>query len=262
MAVCLVNLEGAARGQAQQLVDAERPGLDIVAERHRRAPGHGGGDDAAPVVAVEIGDRPQRRGLARTGRALDDGDPAIGAGGRADRRDLLLAQRIAGLEQPRQFTLDGLRAEGMAGPGGHGRGHVPDLLLQGEGVTGRIEPGVRHVGPALGRARRPGQAHDLGAQQHALDGGRQRLAVEQPGGGIADPLDDVGQAEHRLLPGQAGRQVFQHRRQRPQLSGGYRFRLAQERSDQGLALDEAPPPRRASAGGGSPDRCRATCRPG
>ena len=67
-----------------------------------------------------------------------------------------------------------------------------------------------------GRVRRT----TSGLRRTLLDRGRQRLAVQQPGGGIADPLDDVGQAEHRLLPGQAGRQVLQHRRQRPELSGG------------------------------------------
>ena len=74
----LVNLDPAPRGEAQQLVDAERPRIDIVAKRHRRAPGHGGGDDVAPVFTVEIGDGPQRRGLARARRSLDDGDPAPG----------------------------------------------------------------------------------------------------------------------------------------------------------------------------------------
>ena len=34
----LVNLDAAPRGEAQQLVDAERPRIDIVTERHRRAP--------------------------------------------------------------------------------------------------------------------------------------------------------------------------------------------------------------------------------
>ena len=70
----LVNLDPAPRGKAQQLVDAERTRIDIVAKRYRRAPGHGGGDDALSVFTVEIGDGPQRRGLARARRSLDDGD--------------------------------------------------------------------------------------------------------------------------------------------------------------------------------------------
>ena len=44
----LVNLDPAPRGKAQQLVDAERPRIDVVAKRHRRAPGHGGGDNVCP----------------------------------------------------------------------------------------------------------------------------------------------------------------------------------------------------------------------
>ena len=66
----LVNPDAAPRGKAQQLVDAERPRIDIVAKRHRRAPGHGRGDDALSVFTVEIGDGPQRRGLARACRSL------------------------------------------------------------------------------------------------------------------------------------------------------------------------------------------------
>ena len=54
----IVNLDPAPRGKAQQLVDAERARIDIVAQRHRRAPGHGGGDDALPVFTVEIGNGP------------------------------------------------------------------------------------------------------------------------------------------------------------------------------------------------------------
>ena len=71
-----IDLEPAPRGKAQQLVDAERTRIDIVAERHRRAPGHGGGDDALSVFTIEIGNGPQCRGLARTRRSLDDGYPA------------------------------------------------------------------------------------------------------------------------------------------------------------------------------------------
>ena len=74
----LVNLDAAPRGKAQQLVDAERPRIDVVAKRHRRAPGHGRGDDALSVFTVEIGDGPQCRGLARARRPFDDGDPAPG----------------------------------------------------------------------------------------------------------------------------------------------------------------------------------------
>ena len=49
----------------------------------------------------------------------------------------------------------------------------------------------------------------------------------KPGGGVAYPLDDVGEAEHRLLAREAFRQVFQDFRQRPDLLLGNLFRLAQ-----------------------------------
>ena len=73
-----IDLDTASRGKAQQLVDAERPRIDVVAQRHSRAPGHGRGDDALPVFTVEIGNGPQRRGLARARCSFDDGDPAPG----------------------------------------------------------------------------------------------------------------------------------------------------------------------------------------
>ena len=73
-----IDIGAAPRGEAQQLVDAERPCIDVVAERHRRAPGHGGGDNALSVFAVEIGDGPQRRGLARARRSFDDRHTSAG----------------------------------------------------------------------------------------------------------------------------------------------------------------------------------------
>ena len=48
-----------------------------------------------------------------------------------------------------------------------------------------------------------------------------------PGGGIADPLDDIRQAEYRFLARKAVRQVFQDFCQRPDLLLGNLFRLAQ-----------------------------------
>ena len=47
----------------------------------------------------------------------------------------------------------------------------------------------------------------------------------KPGGGIADPLDDVRQAEYRFLARKTVRQVFQHFRQSPDLLLGNLFRL-------------------------------------
>ena len=74
--VSIDNPDPAPCGKTQQLVDAEGTRLNVIAERHRRAPGHGGGDDALSVFTVEIGDGPQCRGFARARRSLDDGDPA------------------------------------------------------------------------------------------------------------------------------------------------------------------------------------------
>ena len=45
-----IDLDTAPRGEAQQLVDAERPRIDIVTQRHSRAPSHGRGDDALSRV--------------------------------------------------------------------------------------------------------------------------------------------------------------------------------------------------------------------
>ena len=46
-------------------------------------------------------------------------------------------------------------------------------------------------------------------------------------GGIAHPLDDVGQAEYRFLARKTVRQVFQDFRQGPDLLLGNLFRLTQ-----------------------------------
>ena len=59
-----IDLDTAPRGEAQQLVDAERPRIDVVAQRHGCPPGHGRGDDVLPVFTVEIGNGSQRRSLA------------------------------------------------------------------------------------------------------------------------------------------------------------------------------------------------------
>ena len=74
----LVNLDASPRGKAQQLVDTERPRIDVVAQRHCFPPGYGGGDNALSVFTVEIGDWPERRGFARTRRPFNDGYPASG----------------------------------------------------------------------------------------------------------------------------------------------------------------------------------------
>ena len=113
----------------------------------------------------------------------------------------------------------------MSRIGGHACRHVPDFKLHLQVVTGRIEPCVRHVGPALGRTRRTGQAHDFGAQKHTFDTCRHRVPAQQAGGGVAHPLDDIRQAEYRFLARKTVRQIFQHRRQSPDLLLGNLLRL-------------------------------------
>ena len=86
--------------------------------------------------------------------------------GRRDRpycRDLFFAQRITRRQKPRHLVLDCLGGQGMSRIGGHACRHIPDFKLHLQVVTGRIQPRVRHIGPALGRTRRAGQAHDLRA---------------------------------------------------------------------------------------------------
>ena len=125
----------------------------------------------------------------------------------------------------------------MSRTGGHPCRHIPDFHLHLQVVTGRIQPRVRHIGPALGRTRRAGQAHHLGAQKHTLDAGCHRVPAQQAGGGVADPLDDIRQAEYRFLARETVRQVFQDFRQCPDLLLGNLFRLAQYRGNQHFALD-------------------------
>ena len=97
---------------------------------------------------------------------------------------------------------------------------------------------MRHVGPALGRTWRAGQAHHLRAQKNTLYACCYSVPVQQPGGGVANPLDDVRQAEDCFLAREAVRQVFQHCRQSADLLLGNLFRLTQERGDQCLAFDK------------------------
>ena len=51
----------------------------------------------------------------------------------------------------------------MSRIGDHACRHIPDFPLHLQGVAGRIQFPVRHVGPALSRTRQAGQAHHLEA---------------------------------------------------------------------------------------------------
>ena len=74
-----------------------------------------------------------------------------------------------------------------------------------------------------GRVRRT----TSGLSRHTLYACRYRIMVQETGGDIAHPLDDIGQAEHCLLACKAFRQVFQDFGQRPDLLLRNGFRLAQ-----------------------------------
>ena len=127
----------------------------------------------------------------------------------------------------------------MSRIGGHPCRHIPDFHLHLQVVTGRIQPRVRHIGPAFGRTRRPGQAHHLGAQKHAFYTCRHRVPVQQPGGGVAHPLDDIRQAEYRFFTCKTVRQVLKNRRQISDLLLCNILHLVQKRGDQRLAFYKA-----------------------
>ena len=233
-----VDLDVALRRELQQLVDAERTAVEVVAERHGGAPGHGRGDHRAPVLAAEVGDRPQGGGLARARRPLDDGDAPLPSGDGADRLRLLAAQWIALFGEGCDLLLDRLGRQRVAAVGAHVGRHVAQRLLHPERVAGGVEPGVRHVGPALGRARNAREPHDLGMAQHAPDGRRRRVPAHEPGGGVGHALDDVGKPEHRLLAREFVGQGFEGFRQLAQLFLGDVLGFAHEEGDQLFALAE------------------------
>ena len=93
-----IDLDASPCGKTLQFIDAEWPRIDIVAQRHGRAPSHGGGNNALSVFAIEIGNGPQCRGLARARRSFDNGYAAPGRRDRPYCRDLFFAQRIARLQ--------------------------------------------------------------------------------------------------------------------------------------------------------------------
>ena len=145
-----VDLDAVLRRQLQQLVHAEGARIEVVAERHRRAPRHGGGDHRAPVLAAEIGDGSQRRGLARASRTLHDRHPSARASHRADRRGLFLAQRIASFHERCDLLLDRLGRQAVARLRRHAGRHLAQRLLHLQRAARGVEPGMGHVRAALG----------------------------------------------------------------------------------------------------------------
>ena len=122
-----------------------------------------------PVFTVEIGNGPQCRGLARSRRSFDDGDPAGGCGDRPYCRDLFFAQRIARLKEPRQLCPDSLGGQGMSRTGGHACRHIPDFHAPSAGCDGLntawyapYRPGPRPNAADGSGARPPG------SEEHAL----------------------------------------------------------------------------------------------
>ena len=115
------------------------------------------------------------------------------------------------VKQRGEFLLDRLRGQPVAGLGRYAGHHPAQPQLHLQGGPRRVEPGMGYVGLALGRARYAGEPDHLGAVYDALDSGRHRLPAEQAeqaGGGVAHTLDDVRQAEDRLLAGKALWQGF------------------------------------------------------
>ena len=58
---CLISVFG---GELEQLVDAVGTRVAVVAKLHRRPPGHRGWYDLVAVLLVQVGEEPERGGLA------------------------------------------------------------------------------------------------------------------------------------------------------------------------------------------------------
>ena len=77
-----LGVEGEApfAGVCEQFCDGEGLDTAVGAERVGGNPGGGGADGGVALLTVEVDDRAKRCGLARTGRALDEGDLCLGGG--------------------------------------------------------------------------------------------------------------------------------------------------------------------------------------
>ena len=195
--------------QFQELVHAVGPRIAVVAQRHRRAPGHRRRHDIVAVLAIQVGDRPQRGGLARARRALDHRHPPSPRRGETDRRYLLLAQGIAPVQQGLYLDIDRRRGQAVAGVGGHVPGHVPHRLFQPEVVARRIDLCMGHAGPGLGRRLARLQPFDLGVAAQPLDRSSHRFPAHQARGRVGSSFHHVRAAEHSLLARQMLRQAVE-----------------------------------------------------
>ena len=124
------DLDLSLGGKFEELVDAIGPRIAIVPQRHRRPPRHRRRHDLVAVLPVEVGNGAQRGGLARARRAHDRRHAAAPSGGVADCKRLLLAQRIALLQQRMELLLHRLGGEAVAVVRRHGLGHVPHRLFE------------------------------------------------------------------------------------------------------------------------------------
>ena len=137
--------------ELQELVHAVGPGVAVVTERHRCAPGYGRRHDLVAVLPVQIGDWTQRGGLARARGPLDNRHARAARGGEVDCLRLLLAQRISLLQKGTNLLFHGLRRQAVAGVCRHVPGHVLHCLFEPEIVACGIDLGMGHAGPGFGR---------------------------------------------------------------------------------------------------------------
>ena len=203
------DLDLPLRRELQQLVDAPGARVAVVAERHRRPPGDGGGHDLVAVLPVKVGDGTQCGGLARSRRALDHRHASALYRRMADRQRLLLAQRITLLDQGLDLPYDRLFRQAVAGIGGHGCRHVLHRLLQTQVVPGGIDLGVDHAGTGFG-GRLPGlKPLDLGVAAQPLDGRPHRVPAHQTRRRVRRRLHHVRTPEHGFLAREVGGQIVE-----------------------------------------------------
>ena len=201
----LADLHLTARRHLQELVDADRPGIAIVAQCHSCAPGHRRGYDLVAVLPMKICNRTQRRGLARARRALDHRHAGTACRGETDRPYLLLAQGIAVRKQSLHLGPDRLGGEHMAGIVGHVLGHVAHRLFHAQIVACRITLRMGHTGVRFGGGLGQHQGLDLRVAAHPLDGRHHRLPAQQARRTVRRRFHHVRALEYCFFARQIGR---------------------------------------------------------
>ena len=255
------DLDLALRGKLEELVDAVRTRIAVVAERHRRPPRHRRRHDLVAVLPVEVRDGPQCGGLARARRALDHRHPPAPRGGVSDRQRLLLAQRIALLQKVMDLVVDRLGRQPVAAIGVHGLGHVADRLFQSEIVAGGIDFRVDHAGAGFGRRLLRFKPLDLGVAAQPLDRRPHRVAAHQTRRRVRRRLHHVRAPEHRFLAGQMGGKIVQTIGELPDRLARNLHVMPGHRGDQAPRARRRTKTLRASAGGAPRGRCRGTSPP-